>query len=167
MPLRIQIPRTLYHTDKCNSDLTLKPEFQILQPDFVCGKTCVDAPYEMKDIITVLIASETWFRYDRAVFMEKILTDFNFLLPSSVTLDYIALIGKYAADVHKNADGYVLGFVACIFFNFYKLVCLFIVVTVFLPFSFNLVFSLFTFTGMLVLKYSFFAYNTDIYAQMH
>ena len=167
LPLRIQFPRTLYHADKCDSDLTLKPEFRNSMPNFVCGKTCVDTPYEMKDIITVLIASETWLRYDRALYMEKILTDFDFLLPTSVALDYIALIGKYAADIDKNTDGYVLGFVACIFFNLYKLLALFIVVTVFLPFSFNLVFSLTTFTGVLVLKYSFFAYGTDIYANMH
>ena len=167
IPLRIHIPATLYHADKCNSDLTLKPEFKNVLPGFACGKTCVDAPYEMKDIITVLIACETWFRYDRAVYMERILTEFDFVLPASVTQEYIVVIGKFATDMHKNTDGYVLGFVACIFFNLYKLVALFIIVTVFMPFFLNLVFSLITFTSVLILKYSFFAYGTDIYANMY
>jgi len=84
-----------------------------------------------------------------------------------MTAEYIAIIDQYGVDIHKNLDGYVLGFVTCIFFNFYKLIAFFIVVTIFLPFFLNLVFSLVTFFGVLVLKYSFFAYGTDIYANMH
>jgi len=167
LPLRIQIPTTLYHADKCNSDLTLKPEYVTKFPGFACGKTCLHPPYEMKDIITVLIAFETWIRYDRAVYLEEILTQFDFLLPHSLTMEYLAVIDKYNTDIHNNADGYVLGFVTCIFFNIYKLVAFFIIVTIFLPFCFSVVFSLVTFIGVLVLKYSFFAYGTDIYANMH
>jgi len=37
----------------------------------------------------------------------------------------------------------------------------------FLPFCLNLVFSFVSFIGVLILKYSFFAYGTDIYANMH
>ena len=167
LPLRIQIPATLYHADKCNSDLTMKPEFAVLFPGFACGKTCLHAPYKMKDVISVLIAFETWIRYGRAVYLETILTRFNFILPYAMTADYIAVIDQYGLDIHKNVDGYVLGFVTCIFFNFYKLIAFFIVITIFLPFFLNLVFSMVTFFGVLVLKYSFFAYGTDIYANMH
>jgi len=167
LPLRIQIPATLYHADKCNSDLTMKPEFAALFPGFACGKTCLNAPYKMKDVFSVLIAFETWIRYGRAVYIEMILTHFGFVLPHALTDEYIAVIDRYGIDIHMNIDGYVLGFVTCIFFNFYKLIAFFIVVTMFLPFVLNLVFSLVTFFGVLVLKYSFFAYGTDIYANMH
>jgi len=167
LPLRIQIPSTLYHADKCNSDLTMKPEFAVLFPGFACGKTCLHAPYKMKDVVSVLIAFETWIRYGRAVYFEMLLTRFNFILPHAMTAEYIAVIDQYGVDIHKNLDGYVLGFVTCIFFNFYKLIAFFIVLTIFLPFFLNLVFSLVTFFGVLVLKYSFFAYGTDIYANMH
>jgi len=47
LPLKIQIPDTLYHADKCNNDLTLRPEFANIIPNFACGKTCLDAPYKM------------------------------------------------------------------------------------------------------------------------
>jgi len=121
----------------------------------------------MKDIITVLVAFETWIRYDRAVCLEGILTQFDFLLPHSLTMEYLAVIDKYNTDIHNYADGYVLGFVTCIFFNLYKLVAFFIIMTIFLPLCFSVVFSLVTFISVLVLKYSFFAYGTDIYANMH
>jgi len=167
LPLKIQIPATLYHADKCNNDLTLKPEFASITPNFVCGKTCLDAPYHMNDIITVLIAIETWIRYDRAVLAQHLFERLDFVLPRSMNRDYMAIIDKYAADIRQNADGYVLGFVVCIFFNFYKLIAFFIVITIFLPFLFNLVFSLLTFIGVLILKYSFFAYGVDIYSSIH
>jgi len=167
LPLKIQIPSTLYHADKCDNDLTLKPEFASITPNFVCGKTCLDAPYHMNDIITVLIAIETWIRYDRAVLAQHLFERLDFVLPRNMNRDYMAIIDKYAADMRQNADGYVLGFVVCIFFNFYKLIAFFIVITIFLPFLFNLVFSLLTFIGVLILKYSFFAYGVDIYSSIH
>jgi len=166
LPMRIAIPATLYHSDKCNSDLTLKPEFAQLIPNFACGKTCLDIPYHMDDIVTVLIAVETWIRYDRAIVAQHIFTQFDFVFPRPMNEHYLAIIERYAQDLQKNLDGYVLGFIVCIFFNFYKLISLFIIVTVFLPFCFNLVFSLLTFIGVLILKYSFFAYGVDIYNNM-
>jgi len=167
LPLKIQIPATLYHADKCNHDLTLRPEFASIIPNFVCGKTCLDAPYKMNDIVTVLIAIETWIRYDRALLAEHLLERLGFLLPRHMNDDYAAIVDKYAADMRQDTDGYVLGFVVCIFFNFYKLIAFFIVVTIFIPFCFNLVFSLLTFIGVLILKYSFFAYGVDIYSSIH
>jgi len=121
----------------------------------------------MDDTITILIAAETWIRYGKAVYMQYVLTEFDFILPQSVTLQHLELVDRYAKDIHNNTDGYVMGFVACIFLNFYKLIAFSIVLTMFLPFFFNLVFSLFTFVGVLVLKYSFFAYGIDIYGSMH
>ena len=167
LPLKIEIPTTLYHADKCNNDLTLKPEFASIIPNFACGKTCLDAPYKMNDIITVLIAIETWIRYDRALLAQHLLEQLDFVLPRYTNHNYMAIIDTYAADMRRNADGYVLGFVVCIFFNFYKLIAFFIVMTIFLPFCFNLVFSLLTFIGILILKYSFFAYGVDIYSSIH
>jgi len=167
LPMRIAIPATLYHSDKCYSDLTLKPEFAQSTPNFVCGKTCLDMPYHMDDVVTVLIAIETWIRYDRAIFAQHIFSQFDFLFPRHMNEHYLAIIERYAADLQENLDGYVLGFVVCIFFNFYKLIALFIILTVFLPFCVNLVFSLLTFIGVLILKYSFFAYGIDIYSNMH
>ena len=167
LPLHIEIPVTLYHSDKCNADLTLKPEFAKLIPNFACGKTCLDTPYQMNDIITVLIAVETWVRYDHATFVHYLITQFDFVLPRHMNQEYLAIIQKYATAIRENSDGYVLGFIVCIFFNFYKLIAFFIILTVFLPFCFNLVFSLLTFIGVLILKYSFFAYGTDIYSNMN
>ena len=167
LPMRISIPVTLYHADKCNSDLTLKPEFAKSMPNFACGKTCLDMPYQMDDIATVLIAVETWIRYDRAIFAQRIFTQSHFVFPRRMNKNYLAIIEKYAADVRQNADGYVLGFIVCIFFNFYKLIALFIILTVLLPFCLNLIFSLITFIGVLILKYSFFAYGINIYSNMN
>ena len=167
LPLQISIPPTLYHADRCYSNLTLKPQYAKLTPGFACGKTCLDSPYEMTDMITVLIAAETWLRYDTAVFMRQTLVRGEFLLPHSLARRYHAIIEKYSADVHANQEGYVLGFVVCIFFNSYKLIGLFIVLTVFVPFVLNLVFSLVTFVCVLILKYTFFAYGTDIYGGIH
>ena len=166
LPLQIQIPATLYHAEKCNNDLTLKSEYAHLFPGFACGKTCLDAPYQMDDTIATLIALETWVRYGHAYYMHYALTNFDFVLPDHITHQYLQIIDKYANDIRANTDGYVMGFIACIFFNFYKLIAFFIVLTIFLPFLFNLLFSLLTFVGVLVLKYSFFAYGTDIYANM-
>jgi len=167
LPMHISIPVTLYHANKCNSDLTLKPEFAKSMPNFACGKTCLDMPYQMDDIATVLIVVETWIRYDHAIFVQRIFTQSHFVFPRRMNKNYLAIIEKYAADVRQNANGYVLGFIVCIFFNFYKLIALFIILTVLLSFCLNLIFSLITFIGVLILKYSFFAYGINIYSNMN
>jgi len=52
---------------------------------------------------------------------QYLLERLDFVLPRRMNDDYMPIVDKYAADMRQDADSYVLGFVVCIFFNFYKL----------------------------------------------
>ena len=167
IPMRINIPRSLYHHDKCNGDLSVKTEFLATFSQSSCGKSCIDKPFEMTDVLSVVIAIETWVRFGQASFTGGLLEQVGFFFSDADMQSYRNLITNYAREIRLDQNDFVTGFVFCIFFNFYKLIGLFIILTIVLPFLCGLLFSIITFIVVLIVKYALFCYGNDVNTQLH
>ena len=167
IPMRINIPKSLYHHDKCNGDLSVKPQFLATFAQSSCGKSCIDKPFAMTDVLSVVIAIETWVQFGEASFTGALLEQVGFFFSDADMQSYRVLITNYARDIRLDQHDFLTGFVFCIFFNFYKIVGLFIILTIVLPFLRGLLFSIITFIVVLIVKYALFCYGNDVNTQLH
>ena len=163
MPAKIHVPRSLYNAQYCNSDLTLKAGFSAPNATFSCGKTCLQAPYHIDNIMTIIIACESLVRNGEAVWSKNILEQYGYLLTYDAKQQYLVTVTRIARQIHEDIDDFITGLYVCIVFNSYKVIAFVLVLVFAVPALLNIIISLFSFIIILIFKYTLITYNTDIY----
>jgi len=167
LPESIYVPKTLYNYERCNANLTIRTDAGPLPKDFTCSKTCLQAPYKMDNIISVLIAVESLFRNGDALISRYLLTEYGFIATYSSQQYYLNVVTRIALQVQQDQDDYVTGLYVCIFFNSYKAICLILVILFAIPAAMYLFVSTMSYMVVLIVKYTLITYNTDIYDNLH
>jgi len=167
LPGSLTVPKSLYNYQLCHTNLTLKTDAGSVPTDFTCGKTCLEAPYKMDNIFTVLIAVESIFRNGDATFARYIVVEYGFIATYDTQEYYLDIITLTGRQVHQNDDDYVAGLYVCIAFNSYKAIGFLLIVFFVVPAALNIIISTISYMIVLIVKYTLMTYNTDIYADMY
>jgi len=167
LPENIYVPKTLYNYEQCDANLTIRTDAGPIPRNFTCGKTCLQAPYKLDNVLSLSIAVETLFRNGDALTVRYLLTEYGFIATYSSQQYYFDVVTRMARDVQQNQDDYVTGLYVCIFFNAYKAIGLILIILFVIPAALYLLVSTMSYMLVLIVKYTLITYNTDIYDNLH
>jgi len=167
LPGSLSVPKSLYNHQLCHTNLTLKTDAGSVPKDFTCGKTCMEAPYKMDNILTVLIAVESIFQNGDATIARYLLVEYGFIASYDTQQHYLDVITLTGRQVRENNNDYVAGLYVCIAFNSYKAVGFLLILFFLVPAALNVIISTISYMIVLIVKYTLMTYNTDIYDNMY